>query len=104
MNTTLLPSCTPGLSTLGRFLIVRKTTEKRWGFLFKCLTSCAVHVEIVRSVNANSCVMGVELFVSCLGIPTITWSDNGINFVGSEKQLVENIEKKKIVNIAVELQ
>ena len=33
------------------------------GFLFNCLTTRAVHLEIVPSMDANSCVMGIERFV-----------------------------------------
>ena len=85
------------------YVTVRRTTEKRWGFLFTCLTTRAVHVEIVPSMNASSCVMGVERFVSRRGTPTIIWSDNGTNFFGAEKELRENIEKWNTINIAVEL-
>ena len=93
-----------GLDYFGPFYVtVRRTTEKRWGFLFTCLTTRAVHVEIVPSMDASSCVMGVERFVSRRGTPDIIWSDNGTNFVGAEKQLRENIEKWNTINIAVEL-
>ena len=55
------------------------------------------------SMDASSCVMGVDRFVSRRGTPTIIWSDNGTNFVGAEKKLRENIEKWNTTNIAVEL-
>ena len=45
------------------YVIVRRPTKKMWGFLLKCLTTRAVHVEIVPSVDASSCVLGVERFV-----------------------------------------
>ena len=93
-----------GVDYFGPFYVtVRRTTEKRWGLLFTCLTTRAVHVEIVPSMDASSCVMGVERFVSRRGIPTIISSDNGTNFVGAEKELRENIEKWNTINIAVEL-
>ena len=83
-----------GVDYFGPFYVtVRRTTEKRWGVLFTCLTTRAVHVEIVPSMDASSCVMGVERFVSRRGTPAIIWSDNGTNFVGTEKELRENIEK-----------
>ena len=57
-----------GVDYFGPFYVtVRHTTEKRWGFLFTCLTTRAVHVEIVTSMDTSSCVMGVERFVSRRG-------------------------------------
>ena len=80
------PFTNTGVDYFGPFYVtVRRTTEKRWGFLFTCLTTRAVHVEIVPSMDASSCVMGVERFVSRRGTPAIIWSDNGTNFVGAEK-------------------
>ena len=53
-----------GVNYFGPFYVtVRRTTEKRWGFLFTCLTTPAVHFEIVKSMDNSSCVMGVERFV-----------------------------------------
>ena len=42
-------------------------------------------------MDASSCVMGVERFVSRRGAPAIISSDNGINFVGAEKEIRENL-------------
>ena len=93
-----------GVDYFGPFYVtVCRTTEKRWGFLFTCLTTLAVNVEIVPSMDARSCVMGVERFVSRWGTPAIIWPDNGNNFVGAEKELRENIQKWNIITIAVEL-
>ena len=85
------------------YVTVRRTTEKRWGFLFTCLTTRAVHVEIVTSMDTSSCVMGVERLVSRRGTPAMIRSDNGTNFIGVEKELRESIEKWNVVNIAAEL-
>ena len=50
-----------GVDYFGQFYVtVRRTTQKRWSVLFTCLTTRAVHVEIVPSMDASSCVMGVE--------------------------------------------
>ena len=67
------------------YFTVGRNTEERWGFLFICLTTRAVHVEIVTSMDTSSCVMGVERFVSRRGTPAIIWSDNGTNFIEAEK-------------------
>ena len=98
------PFTNTGVDYFGPFYVpVRRTTEKKWGLLFTCLTTRAVHVEIVPSMDASSCVMGVERFVSRRGIPAIIWSDNSTNFVGAEKELRENIEKWNTIYIAAEL-
>ena len=98
------PITNTGVDYFGPFYVtVRRTTAKRCGFRFTCLTTRAVHVEIVPSMDASSCVRGVERFVSWRGTPAILWSDNGTNFVGAEKELRENIEKWSTTNIAVEL-
>ena len=50
-----------GVDYFGSFYVyVRRNTEKRWGFLFPCLTARAVLVEVVPSLDTSSCVMGVE--------------------------------------------
>ena len=52
------PFTNTGVDYFGPFYVtVRRTTEKRWRFLFTCLTTCAVHVEVVPSMDASSCVM-----------------------------------------------
>ena len=98
------PFTNNGVDYFGPFYVtVRRTTEKRWGFLFNCLTTRAVQVEIVTSMDTSSCAMGIERFVSRRGTPAMIWSDNGTNFIGAEKELRESIEKWNVVNIAAEL-
>ena len=98
------PFTNAGVDYLAPFYVtVRRTTEKKWGFLFTCLTTRAVHVEIVTSMDNSSCFMWVERFVSRRGTPVMFWSDNGSNFIGAEKELRESNEKWTVVNIAFKL-
>ena len=76
---------------------VRRSTEKRWCFLFTCLTTRSMHIEVVPSLDASSCVMGIDRFISRRGQPSVICSDNGTNFVGADKEFllcVENWIKK----------
>ena len=99
-----LPFTNTGVDYFEPFYVtVRRTTEKRWGFLFTGLTTRAVHVETVTSMDTSSCVMGVERFMSRRGTPAINWSSNGTNFIGAEKELRERNEKWNVVNVAAEL-
>ena len=98
------PFSNTGVDNFGPFYVtVRRTTEKRWGLLFTCLTTRAVHVEVVPSMYTSSCLMRVERFVSHWGTPAMMWSDNGTNIIGGEKELRECMEKWNTLNIAADL-
>ena len=70
---------------------MHRSTQKRWGFLFTCLTTRAVHFEVVPSMDTSSCVMAIERLRARRGIPSVLWSDNGTNFIVSETELLQNI-------------
>ena len=81
-----------GIDYFGHFYVsVKRSTEKRWGFLFTCLTTRAVHFQVVPSMDTSSCVMGIERFAARRGTPSVLWSDNGTNFVASDKELLQNV-------------
>ena len=74
-----------GVDYVGPFHVtIRRSSEKRWGFLFTCLTTRAIHIELVPSLDTSSCVMAIERFIS----RTLIWLDSGTNFVGAEKELL----------------
>ena len=75
------------------YVSVKRSTEKRWLFLFTCVTTHAVHFEDVPSMDTSSCVMGIERFVSRRNIASVIWSDNGTNFVATEEELLQNVLK-----------
>ena len=74
------------------YVPVRRSTEKRWGFLFTCLTTRVVHCETVPSLDSSFCVLGIERFIAHRGTPSTIWSDNGTNFLGAEKELLACIK------------
>ena len=70
-----------------------RKTEKRHGALFTCLTTRAVHLEIGHSLDTDSCLMAVRRMMARRGKAAIIWSDNGTNFVGSERELREALKR-----------
>ena len=89
------PFTNNGIDCFGPFYVaVKRSTEKQWGFLFTCLTCLttrAVHFEVVPSMDTSSCVMRIERFAARRGIPSVLWSDNGTNFIAREKELLQNV-------------
>ncbi|XP_017475874.1 PREDICTED: uncharacterized protein LOC108366099 [Rhagoletis zephyria] len=79
-----------GIDLFGPFLVtIGRRAEKRYGVLFTCMICRAIHVEIAHSLSMNSCVMVVRNFIRRRGTPVHMFSDNGTNFVATEKELRE---------------
>lgn len=60
---------------------------KRYGCLFTCLLTRAIHIEKLDSLDADSFINAFVRFMSRRGVPSILRSDNGTNFVGGLKEL-----------------
>ncbi|XP_063824599.1 uncharacterized protein LOC135074234 [Ostrinia nubilalis] len=63
--------------------------EKRYVALFTCLTTRAVHLEVVHDLSTDAAIMALRRFVARRGTPKEIWSDNGTSFVGATKFLRE---------------
>lgn len=55
--------------------------------LFICLTTKALHLELVCSLSTAEFVMAFENFTARRGIPALLYTDNGTNFIGAEKEI-----------------
>ncbi|XP_058839826.1 uncharacterized protein LOC131695375 [Topomyia yanbarensis] len=77
-----------GIDYFGPLTIkVGRRLEKRWIVLFTCMTSRAVHLEIVPSLDTNSCIMAIRCFMAIRGVPQKINTDNGTNFTGADQEL-----------------
>ena len=72
------------------YVSVKLSTEKLWEFRFTCLNTRAVYLQVVRPMDTSSCVTEFERFASRHGVPGVSWSDYGINFPATEKELLNN--------------
>ena len=64
-----------------------RKTMKRWRCFFTCLTTRAVNVEVVPSLEAETCLTAITRFIARRGKPATFLSDNGTNFVGAAKEM-----------------
>ena len=64
--------------------------KKRWGVIFICLTTRAAHIELAKDLSADAFIICLRNFVNRRGTPVRLRSDNGTNFIGEQKELVEN--------------
>ncbi|XP_063616322.1 uncharacterized protein LOC134789659 [Cydia splendana] len=69
--------------------IGRRRREKRWGVLYTCLTTRAVHLELAASLSASSMILSLRRMIARRGTPTVLYSDNATNFYGAERELAE---------------
>jgi len=81
-----------------------RNSAKRWGCLFTCLTTRAVFLELVLSLETDDFIMVLRQFVSRRGTPEEIRSDRGTNFVGAERELQDSIRGWNNTKIYQELQ
>ena len=79
-----------GVDCFGPYTIkIGRRTEKRWGIIFKCMTTRAVHLDLLSSIDTDSFLMALRRFVARRGKPFELLSDRGTNFKGGERELQE---------------
>ncbi|XP_049300487.1 uncharacterized protein LOC125774271 [Anopheles funestus] len=71
---------------------VGRRHEKRWGAIFTCLTTRAIHLEVVHTLTTASCILAIRRFVARRGSPREIISDQGTNFVGAARELREALK------------
>ena len=68
----------------GPFIIKEGHKEvKKYGALFTCLVSRAVHIEVANSLDSSSFIQALQRFIARCGPVREMRSDNGTNFIGA---------------------
>ncbi|XP_060555752.1 uncharacterized protein LOC132716484 [Ruditapes philippinarum] len=66
---------------------------KRYGCIFSCLTSRAVHLEVTHSLSTDSFIAALQRFISRRGLPEKVYSDNGTNLVSGDCELRKSLRE-----------
>ena len=87
------PFYNTSLDLFGPFLVKdtvkRRTTKKVYGLICTCMTSRAVHLELVEGYDMSNFLLSFRRFVSIRGFPRFVYSDNGSQLVAANKELRE---------------
>ncbi|KAL3046456.1 hypothetical protein OYC64_004454 [Pagothenia borchgrevinki] len=91
-----------GIDFFGPLEVKRgRANVKRWGVIFTCLVSRAIHLEVSSSLDTDSCINALRRFICRRGQVTSIRTDNGTNFVGAQKELraaLKDLNQHKIQN------
>ncbi|VDI06661.1 Hypothetical predicted protein [Mytilus galloprovincialis] len=82
-----------GVDYFGPFEVKqRRCRIKRYGAIFTCLSSRAIHLEVAASLDTSSYINVLRRFIARRGQVEKIRSDNGTNFVGAERELKKRIK------------
>ena len=70
-----------------------RSRVKRYGCIFSCMTTRAVHLEVLHSFSSDSFISALRRFIARRGSIGHLHYDNGINFVGRNKVINEAIRQ-----------
>jgi transposase InsO family protein len=93
----LIPDKSPftftGVDYFGPMFVKQgRNRVKRYGCIFTCFTTRAVHLEVAHTLELNSFLCALTRFISRRGKPEIMFSDNGTNFQGGNREIREAIK------------
>jgi len=78
----------------GPWIIKEKRKElKRYGALFTCMVSRAIHIEVTHSLDTDSFINALRRFICRRGPIRQLRSDQGTNFVGARNELKEALSE-----------
>lgn len=97
---TIRPFYRVGIDYFGPLTVkIGRRNEKRYGVLFVCMVTRAVHLEIAASLSTDSTILAIRRFIGRRGYPLEMFSDNGTNLRGADNELKKSLmelDQKKI--------
>ncbi|XP_022103013.1 uncharacterized protein LOC110985885 [Acanthaster planci] len=77
-----------GVDCFGPFSVsIGRRHEQRWGIIWKCLTTRAVYLDLLESLDSDAFLLAFSRFRSRRGTPHEILCDNGTNFKGGQTEM-----------------
>lgn len=77
-----------GIDYFGPIEVKRgRSLVKRWGVIFTCLASRAIHLEVASMLDTDSCINAIRRFLCRRGPVLTIRTDCGTNFMCVQKEL-----------------
>ena len=93
-----------GVDCFGPFYVKLGRAEvKRYGCIYTCFTTRAVHLEVLMGLDTQSFLNGFIRFCARRGYPESVRSDNGTNLVGAKTELAKafkSLDRSQIIESA----
>ena len=87
------PFTNTGVDFFGPFFTKRgRAQAKTYGVIFTCLAIRAVHIEVAASLSTDSFMCALRRFIARRGEVRMIRSDNGSNFVGTNRELKREVD------------
>ena len=105
------PFTNVGFDVFGPWAVQTRKTRggtanaKRWGLVFTCLSSRAIHIEVLEAMDASAFICALRRFFALRGHATLLRCDRGTNFIGAKTELgeaVSELNDKKVEKFVTE--
>ena len=105
VSTDCFPFEKVGCDFFGPFdCTIGRKKVKRYGCIFVCMSSRAIHLEVVNHLSTDAFICALMRFVSRRGPVKELFSDNGSNYIGADnelKRIIEDLDQSQITSFAL---
>ncbi|XP_062573263.1 uncharacterized protein LOC134235177 [Saccostrea cucullata] len=92
-----------GMDCFGPFIVKQGRKEiKRYGLLFTCMCSRAIHIEMLDDMSTDAFINGLRCFIAIRGTVRQLRSDQGTNFIGAKNEFQKALNKERICSFLAE--
>ncbi|XP_076853956.1 uncharacterized protein LOC143509279 [Brachyhypopomus gauderio] len=97
-----------GMDCFGPFYSKQgRREQKRYGLLFTCFCSRAVHIELLEDMTTDAFINALRCFIAIRGPVRQLRSDHGSNFVGAKNELeraLKELDEERVATFLAEQQ